>query len=430
MYHNEVMRCFLDVVLLARRKGISLPEGMEDAVYRMALAALAWQKPNGAEPMMGDSDDIDQGDLITLAAAIFQDGALKYAGYPRLDFDSLWELGAEEAERYEALPARTPERTDFALHDSGNFIFRDRWDETGSWVRFHCGLLGAGHGHADQLHFDVSAFGEDILTDSGRFTYVYGPQRRAFKDPGAHNTVTVDGGDFYICKDSWECSRLCRAVNRGFASDARYGFAEGGHLGYYETGVFVNRRLVFLKPDVLVIADEFYAAGPHTYRQFFHFGEAGGAALEDGLARWSGVCASAQLQTVSASPAASSLRPGRLSRHYNHALDSTVLETVVEGIGFTSVFTIITWSRRGQEEPVQVEKLPVYSNFKGIQFEDRQIEALRIRKGGRNWVAAVAHQEYASPTDTFNAGGCTGFGGVVVFDENAGEREIGTVLAR
>ena len=430
MYHNEVLRCCLDAVLLARRKGLQLPEGMEDAARRMALVDLAWQKPDGSEPMMGDSDDIDQRDLVTLAAALFRDGALKSAGYPKLDFDSLWLLGAGEAEAYDALPAVPPAGIDFALPDSGNYIFRSGWKPEDTWVRFHCGMLGAGHGHADQLHFDVSAFGEDILTDSGRFTYVYGPQRREFKDPSAHNTITVDGEDFYVTKDSWECSRLCRAVNRGYYSDKRYGYAEGGHLGYYEKGVFVNRRLIFLKPDVLIVADEFYAGGPHVYRQLFHFGESGCVSETDGAVCWDGERASAKLRIVSESPVTTALRPGRISRHYNHAAGNTVLETKIEGNGFASAFAVIALQAKGTPEPLMVEKLPVFSNFKGIQFEDKQIEALRVRWKNRAWVVAVAHQEYASPTDTFRAGGCTGFGGVVVFEESASEAEIGTVLAR
>ena len=430
MYHNEVFRCLLEVVHLAHQKNILLPEGMEDAVHRMALADLAWQKPDGREPMMGDSDDIDQRDILTLAAAVFHDGTLKSAGYPKMDLDSLWTLGAAEAETYEALPAVYPEKPDFALVDSGNYIFRSGWGARDTWVRFHCGLLGAGHGHADQLHFDLSAYGEDILTDSGRFTYVYGPSRREFKDPSAHNTVIVDNEDFYVTKDSWECSRLCRAVNRTHYSDARYGYAEGGHLGYYKKGVFVNRRLIFLKPDILIVADEFYAGGAHTYRQFFHFGERGKVSEAGGVVRWEGESASAQIQFISASPLSAALRPGRISRHYNQAADNIVLETNIQGNAFTSVFTVISVSKEKEEPQATIEKLPVYSNFKGIQFTDKQIEALRICKGGRKWVAAVAHEEYASPTDTFQSGGCTGFGGVVVFDESAHETEIGTVLAR
>lgn len=428
MYHNEVLRCYLDVVLHARRAGFVLPEGFEETVHKMARASLAWQKPDGAEPMMGDSDDIDQRDLMTLAAALFRDGELKYAGYPDLDYDTLWELGTQAAKEYETLPSQQPVPTDFALADSGNFIFRSGWDRDAVWARFHSGMLGAGHGHADQIHFDITAFGQDILTDLGRFTYVDGPNRQEFKDPSGHNTVVVDGGDFYVYKDSWECSKLSRAVNRQFYSDKEYGYAEGGHLGYYEKGVFVNRRFLYLKPDVFVVFDEFYAAGNHRYRQFFHWGEGGTVKQEGHVTYWQGTYACASLRQISTVPIAATLRPGRVSRHYNAATENTVLETDCSGEGFVSVITVISADRAGSVQPVAVEKLPVCSNFKNITFEDRQIEALRITKGGRHWTVAVAHEEYASPTDTFRAGGCTGFGGVVVFAD--GKTEIGTVLAR
>lgn len=430
MYHNEVMRCYLDVVLLARRRGEALPQGMEEAVRAMARTALAWQKPDGGEPMMGDSDDIDQRDLVTLAAAIFRDEALKSAAYPQLDFDGVWELGAGEAAAYANLPAQAPARTDFALGDSGNYVLRSGWGREDSWVRFHCGLLGAGHGHADQLHLDVTAFGEDVLTDSGRYTYVFGPSRREFKDLSGHNTVAVDGLPLYQCRDSWECKGLSRAVNRVFYSDDRYGYVEGGHLGWYEHGVFVNRRVVFLKPDIVVAVDEFYAGQPHAYRQFFHWGETGKAVPEEDGVRWEGRSAAARLRLVSAAPVVASLKRGRVARHYNRAEENDVLETTVQGQGFVSVWSVLALDRAGTEEPLSVEKLPVDSNFKGIRFEDREIEAIRVRKGARSWVVVVSHMEYASPTDTFNAGGCCGFGGVEVFDETAGEREAGTVLAR
>ena len=428
MYHNAVLRCFLDVVLHARRAGYALPKGFEEAVYRMARVSMAWQKPDGCAPMMGDSDQVDQRDLMTLAAALYHDSELKFAGYPRLDYDTLWELGPADAASYGEMTACCPERGDQALMDSGNFFFRSGWGEDGVWARFHCGMLGADHGHGDQLHFDVTAFGQDILTDLGRFTYVDGPGRREFKNPSGHNTVVVDGEDFYVYKDSWECSKLSRAVNQRFYAGERYGYAEGGHLGYYEKGVFVNRRFIYLKPDVFLIADEFYSSGSHSYRQFFHWAEGGGVRLEDGAACWQGESAGACLRQVSAWPLTARLRPGRVSRHYNAARESTVLETFCSGEGFVSVFTVISVDRGGTVRPVAVEKLPVYSNLRGTAFSDRQIEALRITKARRSWVVAVAHEEYASPTDTFRTGGCTGFGGVVAFGD--GETEIGTVLAR
>ena len=430
MYHNEVLRCYLDVVLLARRSGSELPQGMEERVHAMARAAMAWQKPDGCEPMMGDSDDIDQRDLMTLAAAVFQDEILRFAGYPRLDLDSLWELGAEGAERYEAMDARTPPQTDFCLADSGNHILRSGWGAQDVWVRSHCGPLGAGHGHADKLHLDVSAYGEDVLCDSGRYTYVYGPHRRAFKELSGHNTVAVDGAELYVCKDSWGSEGLSRAVGGTSYHDGRYGYLESGHLGWYRQGVFVERRLIFLKPDVLVVADEFYSSAPHTYRQFFHWGETGRLRLEGGVAHWEGRNCTAQLHQISTAPIAASLRAGRISRHYNQAQENAVLETVIQGQGFTSVFSVLVLDRREARESVEVEELPVSSRSSGVRFGHDLIEALRVRKGGRSWVLAVAHQEYACPADIFQAGGCHGFGSVVVLDEAAGEKEIGTILAR
>ena len=61
-------------------------------------------------------------------------------------------------------------------------------------------------------------------------------------------------------------------------------------------------------------------------------------------------------------------------------------------------------------------------------FSDSQIQALNIRKGERHYLVVIAHEEYASPTDTFCADTCTGFGSVTVFNRAAGENEIGTML--
>lgn len=315
------------------------------------------------------------------------------------------------------------------MAESGNFTFRSGWGREDTWVRFHCGTLGAGHGHADQLHFDLSAFGTDILTDLGRYTYVYGPNRREYKDGTGHNTVLVDHQDFYTTVDSWECSRLTRAINQKFYADSRYGYAEGGHLGYIRDGVYLNRRLIFIKPDILILADEFYAKGPHCYSQYFHWNSGTTLEQQGSAVRAAVNGASAQMIPLSSRPVSIHQENGRLSRHYNFCEEAPVTVTEIQGEGFTSVFTVISVDKAEKEQPIYIEKLPVDSNFKHIRFTDAQIEALRIRKGNRSWILAVAHEEYVSPTDTFCTAGCTGFGQVVIFDEAAGEETIGTRLA-
>ena len=170
-----------------------------------------------------------------------------------------------------------PDKTDKFFNDSGNNYFRSSWAEDATFLHFHCGPLGAGHGHADKLHIDLFSRNEDVLIDSGRFTYVFSKGRSSFKELRAHNTVMVDGKDLYVCKDSWECEKLTRAVNHRFYSDESYGYAEGGHLGYISdgSGVFFFICVIYLKPDILVLADEFYADKQHSYNQFFHFNNYG-----------------------------------------------------------------------------------------------------------------------------------------------------------
>ena len=46
-----------------------------------------------------------------------------------------------------------------------------------------------------------------------------------------------------------------------------------------EQGVFVNRKILYIKPDLYVIMDEMYTGGAHTYEQYWHFSERGELSL-------------------------------------------------------------------------------------------------------------------------------------------------------
>ena len=63
---------------------------------------------------------------------------------------------------------------------------------------FKCGSLGGGHGHFDKLHVDLSIAGEDVLIDSGRYTYVDGSLRRQLKSSCAHNVPVVDWQEYTV----------------------------------------------------------------------------------------------------------------------------------------------------------------------------------------------------------------------------------------
>lgn len=433
-YHNEVLHCYEDVLILAARNDIEVPVTILDKVYRMAYADLAWKKPDHCQFMMGDSDHVDIRDYISVAAFLFKDCELKYGGYPKLDFESVWDLGIESAGIYEDMETREPDFTSIAMADSGNYYLRDGWDEDGNLLHFHCGTLGAGHGHSDKLHVDLVIHGEDVLTDSGRYTYVAGDGRFEFKDPPAHNTITVDQKYFTVCKDAWECSKLCQPVKQGYKFDDFYEYIQGGHLGYMEEGIYINRRILHIKPDLYLIMDEMYGSGNHEYTQYWNFGETGKTELigpgssgsEGWKAIYRGTRGDAEFLFLNPKANAEALT-GRISRDYNKAVERTRIQVTLKEQGSASFITVICGSKAGEKREVRAQKIPVHSALKGITYPDSMAEAVKISLDGREYVVIICHQEVNSPTDLVESEGYMGFGNVIVFDKEKG-RIAGTVM--
>lgn len=428
MYHNEVLHCYLDVIILAKRNEIHIPETIWNKVYKMAMANVAWKKPNHHQFMMGDSDDTDIRDIISKAAYVFLDPVLKYAGYDSLDFESIWDLGMKASDEYEKINAKAPEFMSIALQDSGNYYMRSNWNETANLLHFHCGTLGAGHGHSDKLHMDFVICGEDVLMDAGRYTYVTGHERFEFKDPMAHNTCTVDDAMFTICKDSWECSKLSQPVKQAFVSSPNYEYVSGGHLGYMdlENGVFVNRKIIHIKPDIYVIVDEFYTGGEHSYQQYFHFNECGKLHLTGNQGMYFGEKVQAEFFFVTEGVLSEESK-SRVSRHYNLAVENPCIKNTITGHGFTSLITVIHGEEKESFQPITVQKLPVRSALKKHEYPSQMAEAIKIIQGDVTYIVVVCHQEVNSPTDLVLVDDCYGFGNVIVFNKN--ETMIGgTVL--
>lgn len=431
MYHNEVTHDYLDVKILADRNNIELPKIINENLHKMCYASMYHKKPNHFELLMGDSDEIDVRDIISKGAYIYKDSVLKFGGYKELDFDCIWDLGFNAAEEYLKLESVSPDKTAIELKESGNYYLHSDWSEKQNFFHFHCGTLGAGHGHSDKLHIDLFSNGEDILVDAGRYTYVNGPKRYEFKDPSAHNTITVDGKDFIVCKDSWECSKLARGINQKMVASEEYDYLEGGNLGYYDldTGsVYVNRRILYIKPDIYIIVDEFYGNSFHKYNQYFHFNNNGNVAIEeDGKVTYKSDKNIVEMCFASKG-VTKEIVSSKYSKHYNEFEENKAVKTSLGEEGFASIITVISTNPSGKEESISVEKVSVRSNFKNIIFEDNLIEAITITKGERRYTAVFAHQDYASPTDSFNANDCIGFGQVVVFNNSKGEKRIGKVL--
>lgn len=427
MYHNEVLKCFLDVVMLAKWNGIALPEAITDCARRMAFADLVWQKPNHHEFMMGDSDDFPISSFLCRAASCFHDSVLKYGACEEPDYETSWDIGINGISEYMTLERKAPEFLSKALADSGNYYLRSDWSEQANLLHFHCGTLGAGHGHSDKLHMDLVIQGEDILMDGGRYTYVYGEKRREYKDPMMHNTITVDGKLFTVCKDSWECSKLSQPVRQQFVTGTEYEFVQGGHLGYMELGVFLNRKIIYLRPNIYIIMDECYAKENHQYESYLHFNNEGTLRLVQNQAIYEGVHARAEFYFLSEGVRAEKI-PTHVARKYNHEEDNETIRMNWEKEGFSSNLTVIVGADKKEMPQVICEKIPVKSCLKQSVYPDSMAEAVKLRVDDKEYVIVICHQEVNSPTDLVEADGCLGFGNVIVFDKEKKAHEGHTLV--
>jgi len=146
--------------------------------------------------------------------------------------------------------------------------------DTGLWIVTHgdlhviadvgpFGPASAGHSHSDTLSLVLRIGQEELLIDSGTFSYLGDPAARdRFRSTAAHNTVragnldqaTTDGPFRWIDKPA------VRVIDRGEH------FLEAECIGHG----FAHRRRFELGTDYLLITDSI--DGPAPIEQFWHFG--------------------------------------------------------------------------------------------------------------------------------------------------------------
>lgn len=156
--------------------------------------------------------------------------------------------------------------------------FRSDWSPNAVWGVFVCGDSFAGHQHSDQNSFVLSA-GEELLIDAGEYgakatefhntLLIEGGQRVLGNDPRQFVAPTVPGGPFDTgdILAFQEHTQFTTVV--GDASNA-YGRFEGAQR-IDPKPTFV-RRLIYLKPDILILDDYVVPPAPNTpVSVLFHF---------------------------------------------------------------------------------------------------------------------------------------------------------------
>ena len=135
------------------------------------------------------------------------------------------------------------------------------------------GPWSAGHSHADALSITLRQGEEEILVDSGTYTYVGDlGMRNLFRGTGAHNTVRIDGLDQADAMGAFAWSGRPEVKLLAFKATDEEDLvdAECRYRGFCH-----RRRLQFRKRDGVVLIEDRVEgpAGEHLVEQCWHAGE-------------------------------------------------------------------------------------------------------------------------------------------------------------
>jgi len=155
---------------------------------------------------------------------------------------------------------------------------RSDWDPEAQHLILDTGPIGgpptAGHGHADLLSLQCSAFGEPFIVDPGTYCYTADPAwRDHFRSTAAHSTVTIDGMDQAIPAGPFAWHSHPAARLRYWVSTEASDFADAEHDAYRRLAdpVTHRRRVLFVKPRFWIIVDDLAGSAEHRVDLRFQF---------------------------------------------------------------------------------------------------------------------------------------------------------------
>ena len=421
MYHNEVLKCVLEVMRIAKKLDVILPQKLIETARAMAYADLAWRKPDGTQPSCGDSDVTDLRDVLTAAAWLLKDPVLKAAGYPVLDYQSIWEYGPDAAAEYENMQDLLPGQCNYELPDSGHYILRSDWTKDADYFHFVCGSMGGGHGHFDRLHIDLVLGGEDILVDPGRYTYVDGAMRRYLKSSAAHNVPILDNREYTECIDSWNTGSNASYLTGPARQTGEYTLLQGVHTGYQERGVLVQRQIVAIGTDIYVIIDRFLGAGRHKISQYYHFAPQGHVTRTENGFRYEGQRQSATFCVLQEADIQLSQKP--CSGQYNRLQMADCAEVSMETVLPAAMITVISGNGiLGDDGKQGAVLLPAECPVTGEKLPLEQAQVVKITGEAAEWLLMMNYQDNGADREYIGAEGYYGLGRVMVCRTDGGNK--------
>ncbi len=286
-YHRFVLELFLYSFILCRANEIPIADKYWRKLHSLLIYLQAIVRPDGAAPLVGDTDGgqvlqliprsaDDHAYLLALGAAVFEDSQFKLVQL-EMSPELIWFLGAKGLQTYEQLDTSATSVSSAGFPDAGTYVLRH--DDL--YLLFNTNgphkNRPASHRHNDALSIEVSAGGRAFIVDPG--TYVYTAdlhERHLFRSTAYHSTVQLDGAEQNTIREEvpFVIGAEARVKVLSWESTLEQDRVVAEHSGYERLAepATHRRRVTLHKPDRWwLVEDEVIGTGEHEIAVRFHF---------------------------------------------------------------------------------------------------------------------------------------------------------------
>lgn len=263
-YHRFALELFLCTTILAENNDLIFPADYKQRLEKMCEFSMHYTKSNGYAPLFGDVDDgrfcilsgygvddmRDHRCLLGIAGEYFKRDDFRKAAAEK-SLDSLWLLG--RFEHHEEGLVSYPELVKYP--ETGYYCIR----KAEVFLMIKCGSIGqknkGGHDHNDQLSFELSIMGVDLIVDPGSYVYSMDKNLRyLFRSTKYHNVSQLGCFEQNTIKNEankdmftmYSCNPgICTFFDKTFDADVRF----LGQIAIAETD-FIYLRSIELKDSV------------------------------------------------------------------------------------------------------------------------------------------------------------------------------------
>lgn len=274
-YHWIAMRNFFAFYQVAKNNRIEdiFPEAYKNAIYRAAWAEYYQQKPDYSLPVTNDSNVTTRHRTqLALLKEVIDDEIVEY----RLS---------------NGKKGKAPEHVSYFYSDAKLAVMRSDWSENALYGSFDMGPWGINHMNEDQLNLEISAYGRNLLVNSGRWRYTTSPgiswlsRAQYFRNTPSYNSVICDEmgqmpGDAdgsMIIMEAFDYAKGTFSSGYGKTSETQTVSKEFGSVANKEAlapNITHTREVFFAKKEgFFIVRDTMNSKEEHSYTQIWHMAE-------------------------------------------------------------------------------------------------------------------------------------------------------------